>query len=122
MADDAPLRDPLADLRERVRETRAAAERLADEAATARAAHERGADPGPGWRTAGERAQSGEQLAALADLLRTLGTLLPEELREQLAELARQVLLLLRELVDRLAEWLTPPAAPPGPVEPVPVR
>ena len=56
MAEEArPLRDPLADLRERLEATREAAEQLAGEAASAARAEREGEDPGPGWRTAEER-------------------------------------------------------------------
>ena len=58
MAEEArPLRDPLADLRERLEATRDAAEQLAGEAASAARAEREGEDPGPGWRTAGARAR-----------------------------------------------------------------
>ncbi len=107
MADAArPLRDPLADLRERLEATREAAEQLAGEAAGAARAQSAGEDPGPGWRTGEEREALRDDLAALAGTLGLLGELIPPELRAQLAEVLRQILLLIRALIDWLVEHL----------------
>ena len=102
MAEEArPLRDPLADLRERLEATRQAAEQLAGEAASAGRAERAGEDPGAGWRTTEEREALRDDLASLATTLATLGELIPPELRAQLGEVLRQVLLL-RARADRL--------------------
>lgn len=107
MAEEArPLRDPLAELRERLEATREAAEQLAGEAAGAMRADRDGEDPGPGWRTTEEREALRDDVASLAATLGTLAELVPEELRAQLAEVLRQVLLLVRALIDWLVERL----------------
>lgn len=107
MAEEArPLRDPLAELRERLEATREAAEQLAGEAADAMRAGRDGEDPGPGWRTTEEREALRDDVASLAATLGTLAELVPEELRSQLAEVLRQVLLLVRALIDWLVERL----------------
>jgi hypothetical protein len=94
--------DPLAELRERLREAEESARRLADElpGADARAS------------TNGATARDAEALAAL---LHTLRSLVPPELEEQLRDLIRQVLLLVRALIDRSLETLEagPPVRPP---------
>ena len=88
--------DPLAALRERIRRTADAADRLAGEAATSRDAQ------GPPPRT-DEAAQEAQALVALVQLLRDL---IPEELRQQILDLVRQVLKLLRAIIDWYLERL----------------
>ena len=75
---------------------------------TAASAVASGELPPPGWRTAGERAAVRDELDALADLLRTMRHLFPEELQQQLAEVLRQILLLLRALIDWMVDQLPP--------------
>src|SRR3954469_2828492 len=86
-------RDPLEELRERVKATTEAAERIMAERA-----------PRSGWAApppaAGE-AQS--EMQALIALLESLRDMLPPELRTQVTELVRQLLLVLRALIDWLA-------------------
>ena len=106
MTEPARDGDALARLRARLEATREAAEQLAGEAAGAAHAAASGEQPPPGWRTQQERDQVREEAAALADLLQTLGQLIPPELRAQLAEVVRQVLLLLRALIDWIVEQL----------------
>jgi hypothetical protein len=115
------LRDPLADLRERLEATRDAAERLARETGEAIGAETRGERPPPGFRTAQEREALRDDVGALAATLATLAELVPEELRAQLAEILRQVLLLLRALIDWLVERLPQAAAPEPVVQDIPV-
>ncbi|HEX7299207.1 MAG TPA: hypothetical protein VF257_09370 [Solirubrobacteraceae bacterium] len=92
--------DPLAELRERVHAAQAAAERLAGEARSqARelppAAH--------------------DELEAVVALVRALRDLLPPELQQQVSDLIRQVLMLLRAIIDACLERLD--AAPPAGVD-----
>src|SRR3954466_7617225 len=86
-----PDPDPLDELRSRVRETTEAAERIMREV------------PPRGWaappREAGE---ARGEMQALVPLLESLRELLPPELRAQVTELVRQLLLVLRALID----WL----------------
>jgi hypothetical protein len=84
--------DPLHDLRAQVRATQEAAERLMGDAV-----------PPRGWAAASgpaDEAPFSEELQALAGLLSTLREVLPPDLREQLNDLLRQVLLVLRALID----------------------
>ncbi len=92
--------DPLAELRTQLHATRAAAERLAGEATQAASAIAGGEDPPAGWRTPRDREAVRDELDALAELLRAIRALLPAELEQQLADLLRQILLLLRALID----------------------
>jgi hypothetical protein len=102
-----PGRDPLEGLSDRLRSAQETAERLVQEAnEAARRAAEEGADdprrpPPRGYAVpgAGDRSSVADiqALAALLDLARTL---VPPELREQIAELVREILLLVRAIVD----------------------
>lgn len=106
---EAAAQDGLAELRERLRATAAAAERLVDEAATQRTA---GADVP---RAADE---ANHELRALVSLVELLRDLLPAELREELARVVRQILLLVRAVIDWWVARLESgeDVAPPEPV------
>lgn len=135
LAGDAPLggpgaADPLADLRARIAETKAAAERLHAQAEDARATADRGEVPPNGWATPGERGARADEVHALAELVRALRDLVPTELQGQVTEVLRQLLLLVRAIidwwVDRLELESTGPAPRPttGPgarVEDIPI-
>jgi len=123
-----PSTDPLDELRERIRATQDATERLAAEAAGAAKARAEGRPPPQGWRTPEDTSQTAEEIKALATLLESLRALVPPELQQQLTEVVRQVLMLLRALidwwVDRLetGEGEARPASSGGPVvEDIPV-
>jgi len=110
---DAP--DAMDELRARVRATQEAAERIMREGRT----------PPSGWAAASpppgaERASS--ELQALVGLLQSLLEMLPEDLRRQVNELLRQVLLVLRALIDWLVDRLDrgPPGGAPE-VEDIPI-
>jgi hypothetical protein len=107
--------DPLETLSERVREAQDMAERLVREASeeARRAAAEgeaRGSGPKPpprGYATPeGERRSTTADLQALLALLDLGRTLVPPELREQIAELIRELLLLVRAIIDWYLERL----------------
>src|SRR3954454_2219057 len=106
-----PDPDALGELRDRVRATTEAAERLMRDA------------PPRGWAAptgaAGEARSEMQQLVALLDSLRDL---LPPELRAQVTELVRQLLLVLRALIDFLVDQLerAPRGAEPA-VEDIPI-
>ena len=89
--------DPLEELRERIRATQDATERLATEAPAAKARAE-GRPPRRG--DAGRTSQTADEIRALANLLETLRALVPPELQQQVTEVIRQVLMLLRALID----------------------
>jgi hypothetical protein len=95
--------DPLAELRERLREAEESARRLAQEL------------PGADGAPQSSNGRAAEDAQALAALLHTLRGLVPPELQEQLRDLVRQVLLLVRALIDRSLDTLEPgaQAAPP---------
>jgi hypothetical protein len=119
--------DPLRDLRDRVRETHEAAQRLAGDAAEAARAREAGTVPPAGWATTQERATMRDELEELAVLLRALRDLVPPELQAQVTEVLRQVLLLVRALLDWFVERLetaTPErtsATGPSPAQDIPI-
>jgi hypothetical protein len=106
--------DPLDSLSERMRAAQETAERLVREATEAaqQAADESNPGAGPGDRPpprgyadprARERSAEVQALAALLDLGRTLA---PPELRQQLLELVREILLLVRAIIDWYLERL----------------
>jgi len=90
-----PDPDPLDELRSRVRETTEAAERIMREA------------PPRGWASPPrEGGEATSEMQALVTLLESLRDLLPPELREQVTDLVRQLLLVLRALIDFLVDRL----------------
>jgi len=97
---DTGTDDPLDELRARVRETQEAAERLHRQAGDARAAQDAGQVPPAGWATPEDRAERADEVSALASLLRALRDLLPEELQAQVNEVLRQLLILVRAIID----------------------
>ena len=106
--------DPLDDLRQRVKATTEAAERLMREQV-----------PPRGWAApppAAEAGQATSEMQALVGLLESLRDLLPPELRTQVTELVRQLLLVLRALIDFLVDRLEhgPRGAEPE-VEDIPI-
>ena len=80
--------DHLRELRDRIRATQEAAGRVAQDI------------PPAGWATPEENRAAADEVEALAALLRTLRDLVPAELQQQVTEVLRQVLLLLRSLID----------------------
>jgi hypothetical protein len=105
--------DPLAGLRDQLRATREAAERLG---------REHGVPP-QGWATPPRpgAATAHDELAALVALLHALRDLVPADLQQQLAEVVRQVLLLVRALIDRWLEHLEPERGAEPEVEDIPI-
>jgi hypothetical protein len=99
--------DPLSELRERVHAAQAAAERLAGEAR-----HHAGEIPCPGAR---------DELDALVGLLRSLRELVPPELQQQVTEVIRQVLLLLRAVIDFWVDRLDAPRPAEVEVQDIPI-
>jgi hypothetical protein len=84
--------DPYEALRARIKATQDAVDRLASEAHEAR----RDEGPGPGPRSD----EAHEEIRALVALVELLRDVLPPDLRAQLAELIRQLLILLRAILD----------------------
>jgi hypothetical protein len=126
-----PADDAVADLRERILATKEAAERLHAQAEEARRTEAGGGTPPSGWATPQDRTERADEVHALAELVRALRELVPTELRGQVTEVLRQLLLLVRAIidwwVDRLALETPGPRAPaaaaaPGPhVEDIPI-
>jgi hypothetical protein len=110
----------LDDLRERVRETHEAAERLVREAtAQAEAA---GGVPPRGWEAPAPAREVTDEAQALVALLNSLRGLLPPDLREQVNDLVRQLLLIVRALIDLLVDRLEPgPRGAEPAVEDIPI-
>jgi hypothetical protein len=86
--------DHLAELRERLRQTQEAAERIA------------GRVPPQGWATPREGNEAAAEIQALVGVLGTLRELVPEDLWDQVREIVRQLLLLLRALLDLVVDRL----------------
>lgn len=118
---DQPARDPLAELRRRLEETRDAAERLSGDVGDARAREGVGEEPPPGMRTGYEREALRDDVASMAQLVQSLVDLVPEDLREQVYEILRQILLLLRALIDWLVDRLPQVRGGTPVVEDIPV-
>lgn len=108
--------DAVADLRDRILATKEAAERLHAQAEEARRTEEGGGIPAGGWATPQDRSERADEVHALAELVRALRELVPTELRGQVTEILRQLLLLVRAIidwwVDRLELESTPGARP----------
>lgn len=103
--------DPLETLRDQIRAATEAAERLVREvASTAPAAAAETAAPPPAPAADGELPRAGwepprgsetaAELQSLASLLQSVRDLLPADLQAQLTEVIREVLLLLRAVID----------------------
>jgi hypothetical protein len=105
--------DPLADLRERLRATQEAAARLAGDEPRV---------PPQGW-AAPPRADSGaeDDIAQLVSLLGSLRELVPPELQQQVTDLIRQVLLLVRAILDHVIDRLEPGRGGEPEVEDIPI-
>jgi hypothetical protein len=99
--------DPLSELRERVRAAQAAAERLAGEA------REHAAEL--------PRHDARDELDALVALLRALRELVPPELQHQVSEVIRQVLLLLRAVIDYWVDRIDAPRPAEVEVQDIPI-
>jgi hypothetical protein len=120
--------DPLESLSERVRHAQETAERLVREAnAEAQRAADEGArqgrrPPPRGYAVPEDEGRSTtadlQALVALLDLGRTL---VPPELREQIAQLVREILLLVRAIVDWYLERLDERRKAPVEVEDIPI-
>lgn len=125
---EPPGEDPLAALREHVRYAHAAAERLAFDAGGGgrfAGAGEPAPTPPGGWESPRDDASTlGGELRALVELLESLNGLLPEELRGQLREVVRQILLLIRAVVDWLVARMQREAGAdvPADVQDIPIR
>ena len=131
--------DPLDALRSRIRSTQDAVERLADEAA--QAAREAAMTAGPptpgegqgdseqarrpprnGYAVPGGGAdESTRELQALVALIDVVRGLVPRELADQLVELVRELLLLVRALIDWYLERLELRRRAPVEVEDIPI-
>ena len=130
-----PGDDPLDTLRDRLRSTQDAVERLADEAANAaREASAAGPQGPPGEGNPGRPPRNGyavpgggatdqstRELQALVALLEVVRGLIPRELAEQLTELVRELLLLVRALIDWYLDRLELRRKTPVEVEDIPI-
>ena len=105
--------DPLDDLRERLRATQEAAARLAGEAPRV---------PPKGWASP-PRTDGGapDELAQLVALLASLRELVPPELQQQVTDLIRQLLLLVRAVLDLVIERLDSGRGGEPDVEDIPI-
>jgi hypothetical protein len=108
--------DPLEALRERLEATQEAVERLAAQAARAAQDAGDGATVGGGAADAGVpgAGDADTELRALVALVGALRGLLPTELQVQLTEVIRQLLILVRSILDWSIDRMAPPPAPGG--------
>jgi hypothetical protein len=121
--------DPLADLRDRLRATQEAAARLAGGGAEV---------PPQGWASPGSGAASGggggagaegarpdpglgDELQQLVAVIASLRELVPPELQQQVTDLVRQVLVLVRAILDWWIERLEPSRGGEPDVEDIPI-
>ncbi|HEX2085427.1 MAG TPA: hypothetical protein VHF89_07075 [Solirubrobacteraceae bacterium] len=103
-------------LRERLRATQEAAQRLADEAASGSGI------PPAGWDVPGRADEANAELEALVRMLAMLRDVVPPELRAQLAELVRQLLVFVRAVLDWWIERIEPgPRGDEPEVEDIPI-
>lgn len=128
-----PADDPLSALSERLRSAQETADRLVREAteaaqqAAAEASNpggERGRRPPPRGSAApdsGPSGSTGADVQALAALLELGRALLPPELRAQIAELIREILLLVRALIDWYLERVEERRREPVEVQDIPI-
>ncbi len=86
-------------LRERLQATQEAAQQLAEDAASAK-------PPPSGWDVPPAAERASDELDALVALLATARDLLPPELRTQLVDLVRQLLVFVRAALDWWIERL----------------
>lgn len=111
----APDPIDLDELRARLRATQETAERIA------------GGVPPQGWATPEDHSDTAAEIQALVAVLHGLRDVVPEELWAQVREVARQLLLLLRAVLDLLVERLGEEGAPAGgsasgpPVQDIPI-
>ena len=111
--------DPLSDLRDRLRATQEAAARLAGDASRI---------PPQGWASPGSGAEGepaapglGDDLQQLVTVIASLRELVPPELQQQVTDLIRQVLVLVRAILDRWIERLEPTRGGEPDVEDIPI-
>ena len=111
--------DPLADLRDRLRATQEAAARLAGDAP--RIPPQGWASPGSGAEGAPADPGLGDELQQLVTVLASLRELVPPELQQQVTDLIRQVLLLVRAILDHVIDRLEPGRGGEPEVEDIPI-
>jgi len=106
--------DALARLREQVRAAHETAQRVAEQAA---------ATPPAGFAVPDEPPPGREnpEVQALVALIELVRSLVPADLQAQLAELVRELLLLVRTLIDLVVGRLERRSAPPVEVEDIPI-
>jgi hypothetical protein len=120
MAPPAPEPDPLADLRDQLRATREAAARLAggrEVPPQGWASRTDGAGSGPG-----DHAGLTEELQQLVAVVASLRELVPPELQQQVSDVIRQVLLLLRAVIDYWVDRLDAPRPAEVEVQDIPIE
>jgi hypothetical protein len=115
--------DLLDALRERIRTTQEAAERIAAEARTNVAGGERRRPPSAGYAVPGATSGAADtsDMQALVALIELARGIVPPELSAQLAELFRELLLLARAIIDWYLDRLERRRAEPVTVEDIPI-
>jgi hypothetical protein len=80
--------------------TEEATARLARETADSARAAQAGRTPAGGWEVPRSGREATSELQLLIDLFERLRSMLPEDIQRQLSDLVRQLLLLVRSLID----------------------
>jgi hypothetical protein len=111
--------DPLKALEERIERAQRAAERLFTEAAAE--ATRRVKPPSAGWQTPESSEPRTAEPDPLFALLETIRELVPDDLRQRLAEAIRELLMALRALIDWYLERLDRQPDPPPEVQDIPI-
>lgn len=116
-----PGEDPLEALSISIEATRRAAERLAYETAQSMRASAAGHAPPRGWEVPPSGPSANRELQALVGLADTVREALPDHVRRQLTELIRQLLTLLRTLIDWWIARLQAPEREDVSIEEIPI-
>jgi hypothetical protein len=96
--------DPLETLRDQIRVATEAAERLVRDVTVGAETGPAGARvsgmPRAGWESPPQTSETASELQMLTDLVQSLRDLLPADVQEQVTDVIRQLLLLVRALID----------------------
>jgi hypothetical protein len=115
-----PSPDALRRLEERLDRASRAAERLIADARQERSSPD-GKPPPAGWQSRGTGSQDGTELELLAQLIQSVRDLVPAELQRRVADALRELLLVLRALIDCYLERLERPEHAPTEMEDIPI-
>jgi hypothetical protein len=111
--------DPLERLRAQVEAAHDAAQKVAEQAA-----ERQGEVPPAGYAAPGEQRQAGQdnpEVRALVGLIELVRDLVPQDMQQQLVELIRELLMLVRTIIDLIVSRLERRPAGEAEVEDIPL-